>query len=420
MRKKKPHLSVGFFLAYRDIRRSNFWTTLLIVFVMSLTYFNMLLLGGILGGLAEGVTDTFRDFYSSDILVTPSGEKKKIERTSDVLFAIDNLEGVVEVSPRLTSVATVEYGYGTKLRESDISETTSAVLTGIIPEKADAVTDLSTMLLEGDFLSSGDAEYVVLGKDMVERYQSVQQIRSGFSLLKDVQVGSKVRITSGTHQKEFIVKGIVGTENGLIDQRILMDLPTLRTFLEDSSLDVNEIAIRLEDESLQVQTKEILEKTIDNDNVIVETADEAVPDATEEIKSTFAVLGDVIGGISLVVGAITIFIVIFVNAITRRKYIGILKGIGISVETIRISYVFQAMFYAISGVILGAIFIGGYLKPYFDIHPIVLPVAQGGLDISIETLLIDGVLLVITSMISGFVPSWIVTRQNTLDAILGR
>ena len=420
MKKKKPHLSVGFFLAYRDIRRSNFWTTLLIVFVMSLTYFNMLLLGGILGGLAEGVTDTFRDFYSSDILVTPNSEKRKIERTSDVLFVIDELEGVVAVSPRLISAATVEYGYGTKLRESDVSQTTSAVLTGIIPEKADIVTDLSTTLLEGEYLASGDAEYVMLGKDMIERYQSIQQTVTGFSILKDVQVGDKVRITSGSHQKEFIVKGIIGTENGLIDQRVFIDLPTLRTFLGDTSLDVSEIAIKLSDEPLQTKTKEVLEKTIDNENVVVETADEAVPDATEEIKNTFSILGDVIGGISLVVGAITIFIVIFVNAITRRKYIGILKGIGISVETIRISYIFQAMFYAISGVMLGALFIGGYLKPYFDIHPIVFPVAQGGLDVSPATLLIDGALLVITSMISGFVPSWIVTRQNTLDAILGR
>jgi len=28
--------------------------------------------------------------------------------------------------------------------------------------------------------------------------------------------------------------------------------------------------------------------------------------------------------------------------------------------------------------------------------------------------------LLITSFISGFIPAWLVTKQNTLDAILGR
>ena len=53
-----------------------------------------------------------------------------------------------------------------------------------------------------------------------------------------------------------------------------------------------------------------------------------------------------IGGVrdlvnKLVVASITIFIVIFINAITRRKFIGILQGIGISGEAIEIdaSYV---------------------------------------------------------------------------------
>ena len=418
--KKKTYLSVGYFLAVRDLKRSNIWTTLLIVFVMALTYFNMLLLGGILGGLAEGVTGSFREFYSSDVLITPSSEKRLIEKTGDVLSVIESVPGVKAVSSRLTSVATVEYGYQTKLRPNDISEITSGFLVGIDPVVADKVTGLSAMMIEGEYLNPGDAEYILLGQDLLERYQSVAAIQSGSSLLKDVKVGSKVRISSGGNQKEFIVKGIIATGNGLIDQRMFVDLPIARAFLGNESLDMSEISLKLESGISQIQVKEIIERTVDNPNVIIETAEEAVPAETEEIKSTFSVLGDVIGGISLIVGAITIFIVIFVNAITRRKYIGILKGIGISVESIRTSYVTQAMFYATNGIILGAIFISLYLKPYFDIHPIVLPVAEGGLDITTNDLLVKGGLLALTALISGYIPAWIVTRQNTLDAILGR
>jgi ABC-type lipoprotein release transport system permease subunit len=47
------------------------------------------------------------------------------------------------------------------------------------------------------------------------------------------------------------------------------------------------------------------------------------------------------GSIGIVVSAITLFIVIFINAITRRKQIGILKGIGINSFAIEFSYLFQ-------------------------------------------------------------------------------
>ena len=51
--KKGSSLSVGAFLAISDIKRSNPWTTTLIIFVMTLTFFNMLLLGGYLLGLPK-------------------------------------------------------------------------------------------------------------------------------------------------------------------------------------------------------------------------------------------------------------------------------------------------------------------------------------------------------------------------------
>ena len=62
--------------------------------------------------------------------------------------------------------------------------------------------------------------------------------------------------------------------------------------------------------------------------------------------------GNAISSIGLVVAAVTLFIVIFINAITRRRYIGILKGIGIDERSIEISYVLQSIFYATVGSIL--------------------------------------------------------------------
>ena len=67
----------------------------------------------------------------------------------------------------------------------------------------------------------------------------------------------------------------------------------------------------------------------------IQTFDEAITlKFLKDIKGTFAILGNAISGIGLIVVCITIFIVIFVNAITRRRFIGILKGIGINKKAI--------------------------------------------------------------------------------------
>ena len=61
--------------------------------------------------------------------------------------------------------------------------------------------------------------------------------------------------------------------------------------------------------------------------------------------------------------SITIFIVIFINAVTRRKYIGILKGIGVTSGAIEFAYILQSFVYAVVGSVLGIIIIYVLLVP---------------------------------------------------------
>jgi len=136
--------------------------------------------------------------------------------------------------------------------------------------------------------------------------------------------------------------------------------------------------------------------------------------------ATFALLGNLISSIGLVVASITIFIVIFINAITRRKFIGILKGIGISGETIEISYIIQSFFYAISGSLIGLVIVYAVLQPLIASHPIDFPFSDGILVAPILSTLLRMGLLIIATIIAGYVPARMIVRKNTLDSILGR
>ena len=420
MKKKDASFSVGFFLATKDLQHSNPWTTLLITFVMTLTFLNMVLIGGILLGLAEGMIGSFKQYYSSDLFITPTSENTIIENTSNIVSAVETIPTLESYTKRITSPARVEFGYRTKIRDTDIVENAQAVLVGINPIREDSVSNLSKKIIEGEYLDDINTNAVLVGKNLFERYSN-RPDSSTEQKLKSAEVGSLVKITVGKIEKEVVIKGIVGTGNNTVDSRVFIMDSSARGLMNRDDLEANEIAIKLQADSSADQVKSYIKDNIQSkDDIVLQTAAEAVPGSSADITKTFRLLGNLVGVIALIVGAITIFIVIFVNAITRRKYIGILKGIGISAKAIEISYVLQSLFYAVSGVFFASLFLMGFLKPFLDLHPLVLPIAEGRLAVTTNDLIIRGIILIITSLISGFIPARLVTRQNTLDSILGK
>lgn len=414
---------VGFFLAFREIRRTNPGTTLLIIFVMTLTFFNMNLIGGVLIGIAHGVVSSYKDYYSSDLLITPATQKNAIEDTDTIMSVVKSLPTYKAATIRYTAPALVEYGYQNKLKPTDLSQSSQGVLTGIDPVKENNVTHLSRAIIAGSYLNESDANQVLMGASLIKKYASLRGsvLNLGSKILKTPDVGSKVRITVNGVQKEVFIKGIVSTDGTNIDNRIMMNETAVRELLGNTNLNASEIAILLKPGASAENAKQYIIKNLHNDNnILVQTAADALPGGVTDVINTFTILGNIVGGIALIVGAITIFIVIFVNAVTRRKYIGILKGIGISSTAIEISYVFQALFYAVSGILIASALVSWLFVPYFNLHPINYPLAKGSIAITANDLALRGVILTVTSLISGFVPAWLVTRQNTLDAILGR
>ena len=81
----KLNLRIGFFLAKRQIKRSNPWTTFLIIFVMFFTFLNLVVISGILVGLIQGAVDAVRSHYTSDVIISTLNDKTYIENSPDVL-----------------------------------------------------------------------------------------------------------------------------------------------------------------------------------------------------------------------------------------------------------------------------------------------------------------------------------------------
>jgi ABC-type antimicrobial peptide transport system permease subunit len=81
---------------------------------------------------------------------------------------------------------------------------------------------------------------------------------------------------------------------------------------------------------------------------------------------------------------------------------------------------YQASIYAGLGIIFGMGLVFFLIKPYFSAHPINFPFSDGILVATLSSSLIKAFILLVTTIIAGYIPARIVIKQNTLSAILGR
>ena len=411
------NIRIGFFLALRQIKRSSLWTTGLIIFVMILTFLNLVVVSGILVGLIQGSVNQHRTEYTSDVILSTLAAESYIENSPNVIAIIRTLPQVEKFSARYQTGATMEANYRTK-KETDKPNIAGSQIVGIDPVAEDQLTGLSKDIVEGQYLQPTDYDQILVGSLLLKQYSKVDS--PGFTSLNNVSIGTKVRKTVNGMQREVTVKVIVKSKVSDVSANVFMVDTQLRSMIGRNDGNVAQIAIQLKPGADPIVVRDTLLRDGVGGVAKVQTYVDAQPQFLKDILSTFSTLGNMLSSIGLAVASITIFIVIFINAVTRRKYIGILKGIGISGSVIEISYIFQSVFYAITGSVIGLVLVYALLVPLFAAHPIDFPFSDGILVAPLGETLFRVALLVLTTLIAGYIPARMIVRKNTLDSILGR
>ncbi|OGI65607.1 hypothetical protein A2647_01760 [Candidatus Nomurabacteria bacterium RIFCSPHIGHO2_01_FULL_40_24b] len=413
-------ISVGWFLAKRQVKGSNKSTTFLIVFIMMLTFLNLVVVSGILVGLIEGGNRANKDQYTGDVIITTIAGEPEISHTLELRSTLEKMQGISNVSIRYLEPVTIEANYKTRRDFSVLRDTAGTQIAGLTLEDEEALSGISRFVVEGDFLNENESGYILIGANLLHRYSA--DFGDFFASLEGVYPGEEVRVTVGDNTKTFIVKGILDTKVDQVSLRAFVTKADFLRLVDRTGLNANEIAIKISPNTgfTPDNIKSNLIKAGFGDDGKIQTATEAIPDFLNQITLAFGLLGNVIGLIGIVVASITIFIVIFINAVTRRKYIGIMKGIGISERAIEVSYVFQSIFYALLGGLLGLIVVYGLLVPFFYAHPLNFPFSDGILVAPVGETSFKFFLLLFVTIVAGYIPARQIVKKNTLDSILGR
>lgn len=411
-------LRIGLLLGLRQIQRASLWTTLLIIFVMMLTFLNLIAVSGVLVGLITGAERAVRQESLGDLVITPKDGEDVILETSAIELELSTFPEIIDYSTRYISAGLLEANYKERRDLSGERDTATVNVTGINPVQEDGMTGLSGSVVEGEYLDPNEEGYILIGVYYLSEY--AENFGDVFDSVKDVKPGATVRLTVGDASKEFIVKGLIESKVDQVSLNTYIPEREFRRLFGRIDRNADQIVVRVEEKGQEETVRDALVSNGMDRFAKIQTYEESKPKFITDIKNTMNLLGTFIGSIGIVVASITIFIIIFINALSRRRHIGILKGIGINRTAIEVAYVVQAAFYAAAGSALGALLVYGFLIGYFEANPIKFPFSDGILVAPVGETFTRFVVLFVVTLIAGFLPAWLIVRQNTLNSILGR
>lgn len=409
---------VGLLLGLRQIQRANKWTTLLIIFVMMLTFLNLIAVSGVLVGLIEGAERAVRAESIGDIFFSARDDEDRILETPTIERQLQAFPEITAYSIRYSGSGVIEANYKERRDLAGERDIASVRVTGIDPELEDSMSNLSKSIVSGEYLDPDEEGYILLGAFYIDTY--ADQFGDIFDTVENVEPGSTVRLTVGDISKEFTIKGIVQSKVDEVTLNTYLPEREFRRVFKRFDRNADQIVIRVQEQGMEDGVKKSLVLAGMGELAKIQTYEEGKPKFVTDIKNTFNILGTFIGSIGIVVASITIFIIIFINALSRQRQIGILKGIGIQRQAIEIAYIIQAAFYALVGSAIGALLVYRMLIPYFEQNPIQFPFSDGILVADPESTFYKFLILFIITLIAGFLPAWLIARQNTLNSILGR
>jgi len=139
--------------------------------------------------------------------------------------------------------------------------------------------------------------------------------------------------------------------------------------------------------------------------------------AVQDQIATFNLISNILKVVSLLVAAITVFIVTYVDLVNKRRQIGIERAIGIRSAAIVTSYVVKASCYAIIGIGAGLACFNYVIVPLVRHRPFQFPNGPVALVSTWQQIRQNLIILIIVALVSAAIPAIRSVRIKILDAI---
>lgn len=375
--------------------------------IMTLAYVNLVFVSSIFGGIVEAINQQAIDYQYANIVIDPAIDNRYIDNKA--MGIINSIPGIVGTSAHYIDKSVIDYD---KFHSGKDVKSGQWVLKSINPGDEKRVTKISDAIIEGSYLSETDSDKILIGKEVAGGHGgNLDYLSLG------VSVGDKINVAfSNGIKRSYTVKGIFGTKSTAMDQTVFITRKEMESVLKIKN-QASEILVKTQDTGTEDwYINEIRNIGFKNED-IKKWSD--LMGFTSGASSSFDMISIILGVIGTVVAGITIFIIIFVSVVNKRKQIGILKAIGMTRGTIVLHFVIQALFYGLVGIIVGATTILFIIRPYFLSNPLDFPVGWVSLKVTFNIIRASNISLMAAALIGGFFPAYRGAKESILTSLWG-
>lgn len=404
-------LAIALFVARKTISKGSKSTATLLVFILALAFFNLLFITGFLNGFSDGILKSMIDSSTSHIIISPEEypvRKSYIVNQTSLRKQIETIPGVIATTRHYIVSGSVGYDKG----DSGVLQFVAAPIVGVNQLDEKKVISIRDHMVSGTFPDELKDDEVVLGSNLAGGYEAILPVDLG-----GVRAGDKVHIkyTNGI-DKIYTVRGVFNVAIGFSSNNAFISDKEAERILTTYD-QASEIMVRVD---LQTNTVDgyverikLIAPTLKTESYVNRLA------AIGILVEAFDSIALIVSFISIVVGAATVFVMVYINAQSKQKQIGILKAIGIRERIIELSYVIQSLFYSMLGIIFGSLFLYFIVMPFLQSHPIQMPFGSAYLVLTIKDFVISVILMLLSSLVAGYTPARMVSKRDILKVIWG-
>ena len=395
----KNNLWREFLLGWRLMRqyivRGRKWTLALTTLLVAVAFINLAFASSLLTGITHAIEHQVKSLMVGEIYLDSKEPGKFIANADKKIAAIKRIDGV--------RMADKVLSFDILLVSGDAY--TRAAVNVVDPKTFGETLDVEKHIESGTFLKNDDE--IVLGSRLLVR-----------TALDGAKVGDTISMKINGKDIKVKVGGISNTKYIYADDAAYISRALWQKISGEANSAAATMIIVRAANGKDDEVKKALENLKYTDVRIHDWRDAA--SYMDMISGSFISLDAIMLLVGIIIAAVTIFIVIYVDIINKRRQIGIQRAIGVKPRVIVFSYILLSLFYAVCGVAAGlAIFFGG-LVPFFLAHPFRLPIADVTLYVSPPQLVFRAEIVLVVAIISGAIPAIMASRMKMLDAILGR
>jgi putative ABC transport system permease protein len=400
-------LRVAAFLAPKAIFRGNLGITILTICMLAIVSMNLLFVPGLIDGIITSGNTVLKKTYSGDLIVESNKDTPYISHARELADRIEKIDGVKAVSNRNNINAEINYK----------DDRVNCLVYGVDAVKEAQVFEIATSLVEGSYIDSRDRDQILLGAQLAGADMTGLELYS--SSLKHVHVGDRVEVTFGTGQKkQYTVKGIFHTGFIQTDAQAFISEIEFGSVLPVSKSKATSMRVKLDENADPQAVLEQIKAFPEASDLKFKTWNETAG-IMQSMTDSFALINQILNVVNILVAGITVFIVTYVDVVNRRRQIGIQRAIGIKPQSITISYIIRALFYAGVGLLAGILIYKYVVVPLEAGNPFYFPFGPAFLSLNPYLVSRTVLILVSVSVVASFLPVWRVMRTSILNAIWG-